>query len=117
MTAELSRLVEVAKGGNPWLDAEIDVARAALREVGGEYQEALRLLRQVIEVGDPLHLRLPTTLARIDAARCALASGLTDEAEMLLDEASNTAEWMGAKRLIDQIEELRSGASAAAAGG
>jgi tetratricopeptide (TPR) repeat protein len=117
MTAELSRLVEVAKGGNPWLDAEIDVARAALREVGGEYQEALRLLRQVIKVGDPLHLRLPTTLARIDAARCALASGLTDEAEMLLDEASNTAEWMGAKRLIDQIEELRSGASAAAAGG
>jgi class 3 adenylate cyclase/tetratricopeptide (TPR) repeat protein len=117
LVAELERLTEVAIGLSSWNAAQIDHARAAALEGRARPAEALGLLEHVIAVGDPLGLRLPTTEARIEGARCAIGMGRDEEGERLLGEATVAAKAMGSQRLIEEIYSMRPSLGAAAADG
>ena len=97
--------------------AQIKGAQARVAEARGNHEEALDLYRRVIDVGVPLEQRFWTTLARIGAARCLVALDRDQEASSELDRARADAEYMGAARLLDEIESVDDSGREALQGG
>ncbi|MGH8928639.1 MAG: AAA family ATPase [Acidimicrobiia bacterium] len=117
MTAELADLIKAAKPLGPGPSAEVDLARAALAEARGELTEAFELLSSVIAADDEISNRFGAARARIDAARVGGQLGREEERIALLNEAASLADSIGARRLLDQIAEMRADGKKAAARG
>lgn len=104
--ARLERLLDIARGGDDWVDALLGACRGLLEEQDGALESAISRHRRVWELGEPLGQRFEPTRSRIDAARCLQALGRTDEASELLDEALHDVDAMGAGLLAGQVAEL-----------
>ena len=117
MEDQVEQLARMARPNSDWMIAQIKGAQAWVAEARGNHEEALDLYRTVIDVGVPLEQRFWTTLARIGLARCLAALGRDEEASLELDLARSDAEYMGAVRLLDEIEEIAEPGAEAVEGG
>ena len=117
MAAELASLLEAAHPVGPGPIADMGVGRAALAEANGNLVEAFDLLSSAIAGHDAIAHRFGGTMARIEAARIGSLLGKDEERDALLDEAESLAGTMGARRLLDQIAEMRADGKEAALAG
>jgi hypothetical protein len=117
MADELERMVRIAKTYSDWMAAQLGGVRALVEETRDEYETALALHRSVIDTGLPLGQRFRVTVARVGTGRCLLALGRPEEAATELAAARTDAEMMGARRLLDEINELEQGADGVAVPG
>ena len=106
MEDQVEQLVRIAKPNSEWMVAQIGGAQARVEEARGNHEAAVELYQRIFDVGSPLEQRFWTTLARIGLARCLAALGRDEEASLELDLARADAEYMGAVRLLDEIESV-----------
>jgi class 3 adenylate cyclase/tetratricopeptide (TPR) repeat protein len=116
MKDQVERLARLAKPTSSWMSAQMGGTMAPVNEASGQHEEALALYRTIIETGIPLEQRFWVTVARIGAGRCLLALGRADEARTELDMARVDSEFMGAVRLLDEIDMLENADEAAIPG-
>ena len=115
MVDAVRELARIGIRSTPWTEVMQDAAEALVMEAEGDHEGALERYRKVWEVGDPLGQAFESAMARYRAARCLVALGRHDAADVLLADAESAAERMGATRLLRLIDELRTGESADAA--
>lgn len=117
MTDALQMLIRHAKPLGKSGAADLDFGRANLAELRGERNEAATLLASVISACDSMSNRFGAADSRIEAARVAGLLGQEDDRIRLLDEAEALSQFMGAGRLLNQIANMRTDGTKAAAGG
>jgi tetratricopeptide (TPR) repeat protein len=117
MEDQVEQLVRIAKPNSEWMVAQIGGAQARVEEARGNHEAAVELYQRIVDVGIPLEQRFWTTLARIGLARCLAALGRDEEASLELDLARADAEYMGAVRLLDEIESVDDSGREALQGG
>jgi tetratricopeptide (TPR) repeat protein len=117
MSEQLERLVRVAKPISDWMVAQVGGAKALVSETRGEHKEAYALYQSIIDAGLPRGQRFWVTGARIGVGRCLMALGRESKAAEELGVARSDAEAMGARRLLDLIDELEHGAEGVAVPG
>lgn len=117
MTDALQMLIRHAKPLGKSGAADLDFGRANLAELRGERNEAATLLASVISACDGMSNRFGAADSRIEAARVAGLLGQEDDRIRLLDEAEALSQFMGAGRLLNQIANMRTDGTKAAAGG
>lgn len=107
-TDDLEQLLDIARGAvRPWLVAAWDAVRGLVDEARGDPAAGLERMLPALEIGDGQGLKFHTTRIRIDAARCAFATGNEELAEELIATARRDAEEMGmviATSMIDDVE-------------
>jgi class 3 adenylate cyclase/tetratricopeptide (TPR) repeat protein len=117
MVDQVEKLARRSKPISDWMRLRVGGAQAFVDQVRGNHDEALARYRAIIDAGLPLGQRFWVTRARIGASRCLLALGRASEAAEVLRMARSDAEAMRAGRLLDEIDELDSGAAEEAVSG
>lgn len=117
MVEQLTNLTKIAKPIGPGPIAQVDLARAAVTEAGGDLETSIEILGSVIDACDQMNNRFLGMIARLDAARVAGLLQNDGEKSKLLDEAGSLAVIMGAQRILDLITEARGEGRKAAASG
>jgi tetratricopeptide (TPR) repeat protein len=117
MEDQVEELARIARPNSEWMVAQVGGARACVAEARGDYDEALALYQSVVEVGAPLEQRYWVAYARIGGARCLAAMGRHDEVSEELGLARSDAEYMGARRLLNEIREIEEPGREAVEGG
>jgi tetratricopeptide (TPR) repeat protein len=117
MEDQVEELARIARPNSEWIVAQVGGARACVAEARGDYDEALALYQSVVEVGAPLEQRYWVAYARIGGARCLAAMGRHDEVSEELGLARSDAEYMGTRRLLNEIREIEEPGREAVEGG
>jgi uncharacterized protein HemY len=113
MAEVVRRLLQSADDSGEWSQALLNGVAATLAATEGRHNEALELWSALIEAADSRDLVLAATEARIGAARSASAVGDKDRAAELLTAATESSKALQANLLLDRIEELQTGGTAA----
>jgi hypothetical protein len=113
---ELKDLIAVAiVPDSPFPKAQKSRVDGLVLEAEGRHLEAIEAIKPVWEVGEPLGHAVWPVMAKIDAARNAIAAGLDSQAAEWIEEAKSGARRLESPRLLAEIEGLQE-ATAAAAG-
>jgi len=107
MADTLGRLMQSADDSSEWSQALLNGVAATLAANDQRHEEALELWTTLIEAADQRSLILTATVARIDAARSALAVGDDDRATELLAAATGSAQELRANLLLERIVRLQ----------
>ena len=113
---ELVSLIDSAMAIGDWIPLTLDWVRALVAEFDGRPDEAYELFIPVIREADSRHMRFYATQARVEAARCAISAGRSEEAAALTAEAREAATDMGAGLLLRQLDDIEHEAEGRAAG-
>ncbi len=116
MAATVRELAGRATRWATWPGPVLDGVEAILAAGDGDHAGAVERWRRMITAGDDVGHVVLATMARIGAARSAVALGDADLAETFLGPAEGACRQMGAGLLADQIAEIRRGPPSAAGG-
>jgi tetratricopeptide (TPR) repeat protein len=109
-TGSIDRAEELLESGSPTSSRNrlaVLSARAIVAEAGGDLETAAGLYREAAVRWGEYRFNLECALVSLGAARCLIGLGRElEEAERLLEEARRTLSRLGARPLLDEIEDL-----------